>query len=70
MRMDQKKLLNDMTDEELDELDVELMSDEEIEAIEDYLRSLFTPEELREMFTTKNTAKIEANLRNRKMQAL
>jgi hypothetical protein len=68
--MDQKKLLNDMTDEELDELDVELMSDEEIEAIEDYLRSLFTPEELREMFTTKNTAKIEANLRNRKMQAL
>ncbi len=68
--MDQKKRLNDMTDEELDELDVELMSDEEIEAIEDYLRSLFTPEELREMFTTKNTAKIEANLRNRKMQAL
>ena len=61
-----EKPLNEMTTEEIDALDVERMSDEEIERIENFLRSIFSPEELHEMLRTSNTDKIEAELRNRK----
>ena len=44
--MELPKPLNEMTDEEIDALDVELLSDEEIEEIEQKLKAMFTPEEL------------------------
>ena len=48
--MELPKPLNEMTDEEIDALDVELLSDEEIEEIEQKLKVMFTPEELDALF--------------------
>ena len=61
-----EKPLNEMTIEEIDALDAEIMSDEEIERIENFLRSIFSPEELHQMLRTPNTAKFEAEFKNRK----
>ena len=51
--MELTKPLNEMTDDEIDALDVELLSDEEIEEVEQKMRSMFSPEELDEMFAPK-----------------
>ena len=48
--MELTKPLNEMTDEEIDALDVELLSDEEIKEIEQKLRSMFSQKELDELF--------------------
>lgn len=48
--MELTKPLKEMTEEEIDALDVELLSDEEVEEIEEKLRSMFSPEELDELF--------------------
>ena len=48
--MELPKPLNEMTDEEIDALDVELLSDEGIEEINKKLRLMFTPEELDALF--------------------
>lgn len=48
--MELPKPLNEVTDEEIDALDVELLSDEEIEEIEQKLKAMFTPEELDALF--------------------
>ena len=65
-----EKPLNEMTIEEIDALDAEIMSDEEIERIENFLRSIFSPEELHEMLRTPNTDKFEAEFKDRKRYAL
>ena len=65
-----EKPLNEMTIEEIDALDVEIMSDEEMERIENFLRSIFSPEELHEMLRTPNTDKFEAEFKDRKRYAL
>lgn len=51
--MELTKPLTNLTDDDLDDEDVELLSDEEIEEGIQILKSMFTPEELDEMFAPK-----------------
>jgi len=54
-----EKSLNEMTAEEIDAMEVELLSDDEIEVIENYVRSILYPEKCQRELSPRLRAKLD-----------